>query len=133
MLNVALLFQPPRGYGGPPYAGSPGGPQQPPGAYGPPGSYPQRYPPPPGPPGAPNSRPPFSPHQVCNYNLIYLHNTSCTDYTWIYGYTYASKIHVVFHRYGLLVEQSRRISSKQVQESAKYGRRIRFIECLPYP
>ncbi|XP_035452854.1 trithorax group protein osa isoform X5 [Spodoptera frugiperda] len=53
---------PPRGYGGPPYAGAPGGPQQPPGAYGPPGSYPQRYPPP-GPPGAPNSRPPFSPHQ----------------------------------------------------------------------
>ncbi|KAL4715952.1 hypothetical protein ACJJTC_013252 [Scirpophaga incertulas] len=58
---------PPRGYAASPYGpGGPGGPQQPPGAYGPPGSYPQRYgPPPPGPPGAPNSRPPFSPHQVC--------------------------------------------------------------------
>ncbi|XP_063361134.1 trithorax group protein osa-like [Cydia amplana] len=54
---------PPRGFGGPPYgAGAPGGPQQPPAGYGPPGSYPQRYPPPPGPPGAPNSRPPFSSH-----------------------------------------------------------------------
>ncbi|GBO99642.1 hypothetical protein EVAR_763_1 [Eumeta japonica] len=60
------------GYGGVPYGGAPGGPQQPagvpgvpgvPGGYGPPAGYPQRYPPPPGPPAAPNSRPPFSPHQ----------------------------------------------------------------------
>lgn len=66
-LNKTFLLQPPRGYGGPPYSsGAPGASQQP-GGYGPPGSYPQRYPPPPGPPGAPNSRPPFSPHQVSIY------------------------------------------------------------------